>query len=66
MQEVNRKIMAREQKVIDQFDINAHSLVPTDAREDYKSIPLNEPSQQDFENNFNEKSITTTKKGINE
>jgi len=66
MQEVNRKIMAREQKAIDQFEINTQSLVPSDAREDYKSIPLNETNQQNFENNFSENTITTTKKGINE
>ena len=66
MQEVNRKIMAREQKAIDQFEINAKSLVPSDAREDYKLIPPNETSQQNFENNFSENTITTTKKGINE
>ena len=62
MQEVNRKIMAREQKAIDQFEINAKSLVPSDAREDYKLIPPNETSQQNFENNFSENTITTTKK----
>jgi len=65
-QEVNRKIIAREQKAMDQFNIDTHSLIPSDAREDYKLISLNESSQQDVENSFNEKSITTTRKGINE
>ncbi len=66
MQKINHKITAREQKAIDQFEINAKSLILSDARQDYKLIPLDKTSQHNFENNFSKNTTTTTKKGIDE